>query len=162
MFLLDYYLDPTNSSTTDGLDPNKLNASLLSELRQKIYRQTGEDGKDENGQSIYAWEITFTKKQESDNDAVIFTKTNHTFTKTYGTTKWKFEVYTVTVTENTTVTINFDTNNKKTFKELGYKTDFIIDFAYGKKEESTTQDQQNLSETRQKYQNTKLEVTNKK
>lgn len=172
---LAYYLDATNSSTTDGLDPNKLNASLLSELRQKIYRQTGEDGKDENGQSIYAWDITLTKKQKtayseswegtsrsSNNDAVIFTKTNHTFTKTYGTTKWKFEVYTVTVTENTTVTINFDTNNKKTFKELGYKTDFIIDFAYGKKEESTTQDQQNLSETRQKYQNTKLEVTNKK
>ena len=156
---LAYYLDATNSSTTDGLDPN-INASLWNELRNKIHRQTGEDGKDENGQSIYAWEITFTKKQESDNDAVIFTKTNHTFTKTYGTTKWKFEVYTVTVTENTTVTINF--TNKKTFKELGYKTDFIIDFAYGKKEGSTTQDQQNLSETRQKYQNTKSEVTNKK
>ena len=67
----------------------------------------------------------------------------------------------MTVTENTTVTINFS-NTKKTFKELGYKTDFIIDFAYGKKEGSTRQDQQNLSETRQKYQNTKLEVTNKK
>lgn len=158
---LAYYLD-ANNSTTDGLDPNKLNASLLSELRQKIYIQTGEDGQDQNGQSIYAWEITLTKKQESDNDAVTFTKTNHTFTKIYGTTKWKFEVYTVTVTENTTVTINFDTNNKKTFKELGYKTDFIIDFAYGKKEGSTTKDQQNLSETRQKYKNTKLEVTNKK
>ena len=156
---LAYYLD-ANNSTADGLDPNQLNATLLSELRQKIYRQTGEDGQDEKGQSIYAWDITLTKKQESDNDAVIFTKTNHSFTKTYGTTKWKFEVYTVTVTENTTVTINF--TNKKTFKELGYKTDFIIDFAYGKKEGSTRQDQQNLSETRQKYQNTKLEVTNKK
>ncbi|MBR3832223.1 MAG: hypothetical protein IKJ72_01145, partial [Mycoplasmataceae bacterium] len=161
---LAYYLD-TNSSPTDKLDINKLNASLLSDLRQKIYRQTGEDGKDERGQDIYAWDITLPKKTEgtsssSDNDAVIFTKTHHTFTKTYGTTKWKFEVYTVTVTENTTVTINF--TNKKTFKELGYKTDFIIDFAYGKKEESETQDQQNLSETRQKYQNTKLEVTNKK
>ena len=163
--LLAYYLD-ANSSTTDELDTDRLNASLLSDLRQKIYRQTGEDGKDERGQDIYAWDITLPKKTEgtsssSDNDAVIFTKTNHTFTKTYGTTKWKFEVYTVTVTENTTVTINFNTN-KKTFKELGYKTDFIIDFAYGKKEESETQDQQNLSETRQKYQNTKLEVTNKK
>ncbi|MBR2849224.1 MAG: hypothetical protein IKB83_01805 [Mycoplasmataceae bacterium] len=156
---LAYYLD-ANNSTADGLDPNQLNATLLSELRQKIYRQTGEDGQDEKGQSIYAWDITLTKKPESDNDAVIFTKTNHSFTKTYGTTKWKFEVYTVTVTENTTVTINF--TNKKTFKELGYKTDFIIDFAYGKKEGSTRQDQQNLSETRQKYQNTKLEVTNKK
>ncbi|MBR2055491.1 MAG: hypothetical protein IJ970_00350, partial [Mycoplasmataceae bacterium] len=162
---LAYYLDP-NNSTTDGLDPNQLNATLLSELRNKIHRQTGEDGKDESGQNIYAWEITLPKKPEGassssdNNDAVIFTETNHTFTKTYGTTKWKFEVYTVTVTENTTVTINF--TNKKTFKELGYKTDFIIDFAYGKKEESETQDQQNLSETRQKYQNTKLEVTNKK
>ncbi|MBR3571264.1 MAG: hypothetical protein IKL15_01180, partial [Mycoplasmataceae bacterium] len=156
---LAYYLD-ANNSTADGLDPNALNASLLHELRNKILRQTGEDDKDESGQSIYAWDITLTKKQESNNDAVIFTKTNHSFTKTYGTTKWKFEVYTVTVTENTTVTINF--TNKKTFKELGYKTDFIIDFAYGKKEGSTRQDQQNLSETRQKYQNTKLEVTNKK
>ena len=151
---LAYYLDP-NNSTTDKLEINKLNANLLNELRQKIYRQTGEDGTDESGQRIFAWEITL------DNDAFIFNKTNHTFTKTYGTTKWKFEVYTLTVTENTTVTINFNTN-KKTFKELGYKTDFIIDFAYGKKEESTTQDQQNLSETRQKYQNTKLEVANKK
>ncbi|MBR2022772.1 MAG: hypothetical protein IJ997_03685 [Mycoplasmataceae bacterium] len=157
---LAYYLD-ANNSTTDGLDPNQLNATLLSELRNKIHRQTGEDDKDESGQSIYAWDITLTKKQESNNDAVIFTKTNHSFTKTYGTTKWKFEVYTVTVTENTTVSINFS-NTKKTFKELGYKTDFIIDFAYGKKEGSTRQDQQNLSETRQKYQNTKLEVTNKK
>lgn len=156
---LAYYLDP-NKSTTDELDINKLNVNLLSELRQKIYRQTGEDGTDESGQSIYAWDITLTNT--NDNGAVIFTKTNHTFTKTYGTTKWKFEVYTVTVTENTTVAINFNTSKKKTFKELGYKTDFIIDFAYGKKEESRTQDQQNLSETRQKYQNTKLEVANKK
>ena len=149
---LAYYLE-ANSSTSDELDINKLNANLLNELRQKIHRQTGEDGKDESGQNIYAWEITL-------NENVIFTETNHTFTKTYGTTKWKFKVYTVTVTENTNVTINFNTN--KTFKELGYKTDFIIDFAYGKKEESTTQDQQNLNETRQKYQNTKLEVANKK
>ena len=156
-----YYLDENSSENNNNLNIPSLNIQLLNELRNDIFTQAGEDGFDENGNNIYAWEVSFPKSGETgDEKEVKFTKTNHVFTKTYGNSTWKFEVYTVTVSNSTTVTLNFDKTNIKTFEQLGYRTDFIIDLAYGSKVVETTQKPEELpNESKQRYQKIKSETT---